>query len=975
MRSINVSRVVDGTQATASFKIGIIRQVLTGLDVSRAFPRLARVKIKDDEFVVQTDTVLEVGDGWSHEVELISPLKVLYDTTSAGLTITQPQGDIGLYFRSFSESLVGGILTDNAVEVSLTTIEQSEDLTEIEDRTLKKDKLYSLRYQITFVNNSMEGFVGYAQLKVGGITVANTIEIISGRKIFGKPVEKTISKVAEFQNVGVNDVKLYVWRSEEVGEATLGMLYRDVKLAISSTDEKTAEKITLDYVVEKILHNDANKQQFFLDDNSKAYLKGIYAYEWSFPESYIGLQLQRIAEYIKAYPSARFGEVAKKAWVFMTSTETELTHDMKITTEMFLTKQTFMRLVRKYAPTYPNGFILLIQDPSTYWYAEIQETIVDGLIVSMIPYNPTPQTPIGAFEKGIQATIDDYAASLEINAKNIYSEHNVIREITTLRADGDLRQIDVENIIIPTTQRVGEVVAMKIKVPTAITIGSEVYAAGDWVNIDTNRILRQEYYNTLGSRGEYNGAGRFAFSKNNTLYYIEGEQHIHGLSYLGETERKMFNDRTYIRAIYEIIIAQITRDNGDSGVDYTGTFDNGETARDDLIAVDISYRPYTETNAVVYKSDQSGFQFHTSKFLNETMALNSPDIIGAYTQAIADRSGGTVNSISGECLYDELPDLISEYNGMILFGVSFSFLTTEKVAYSLRYIKDFIFVSAYESYDKKERVYQVSRENTQDRVIKKNILIQFDTTENESEVDVVEFTKHLLGDFSNEFPIRAVFNHDGRNSTLPCVSQALGRVIEFRVGMKDNYSVGMKKTLVGSDTYQQDVRYTDDFGRVEETQVSFYREWDAPNLTQMNAMPERTSLVFRRLLADFYVLERKDARERSVYSMQFAYLSENSVIIIYDKIAKYANTLPQSIIRDIKWVEVSEIPSKQALTLDTSTIVRSATATRSGREITIDTIGANAVVCYNDTGKDKEILLVDTRKTLNRKIYFRGINK
>ena len=73
-------------------------------------------------------------------------------------------------------------------------------------------------------------------------------------------------------------------------------------LPISSTDEITAEKITLDYVVEKILRNDINEQKFYLEPNSKSYLSQFYSYEWTLPESYLWLQLSRVADYIKAFP-------------------------------------------------------------------------------------------------------------------------------------------------------------------------------------------------------------------------------------------------------------------------------------------------------------------------------------------------------------------------------------------------------------------------------------------------------------------------------------------------------------------------------------------------------------------------------------------------------------------------------------------------------------------------------------------------
>lgn len=984
--SVSTKQAGDGTISSASFTMGSVPQVFTGLDVSRPLPRNARVDLNGVMMIVSTDTVVDVGGEWSHEVELVDTLNLTMNYTNSGLTVSQPPEDVGLYYRSFSLN-TGETINDNAkTEITFTTTEQSIDTTDIEDRTMKKTKKYMINFTGRFFTDewwlSLDTPNYYnlqVTIEIGGVVYHEQKFNIYMKTLgldFARPYKDfTVNHSFEYENDGTNEVKVYVKALDIPQQSGWKYDFNDAKITISATEYPATEQIMLDYVVDKLLSNDANEPLFVLDENSRGYLKGFVSYEWTFPESYLFLQLQRIANYIKAYITARFDEVEVRKWVFLKSTDQVEDYDMTISTSGFLTQSAFMKRVNRYSPSYPDGFILMISDPSTNWYAMISGKMEEKVVISLLPYNPQEETPVGVHFSGSQATIDDYASARELNAKNVYSSDNDITDLTSIRASGGVRLIEIEDLIFPTTERIGEVVRAKIRVPSAITVGSITKAEGDWIDIDPDRILRQEYYNTLPSLSDYSGAGRFGFSKNNCLYFIEGERDVLGLSYLGETEKSLLDTGDYLRGVYEVLIAQLVRDNGNPSYSTSHKgYDTGAISQDNKIAIEITYRPYTETNAVVLKSDQSGFAFPTIKYLNENMAINNPDVLGSYTQAIADRSGGTIHTFVGECKKDELPSMFSSWNGMVLFGIATTPTNSwEDVEYTLQYIKDFVFVSAYESGDATEEIYTIPVNAVQDRVIKKNILLEVDTENLPSDYNITNFITHLVGGTTNARPKYAVLNHDEKLSTLPVVSQALGRVVEFRVSMKDNYSAGLNKSLNGSDTYQQDVGYTDVFGRVSQTSVAFYQERTAPTIDSINALPKLTTQTFTGLVGEFSVNERKDARERSVYSLQYAYLSQkNGIIIIYDGIGKYANVVAP-IPKDIKWVEVNELPHRQAVKIDRATIVRDAVATRTDGKITITTIGTNAVVCYDD--RSDEILMVDARKTLTRNLYFRGMNR
>ncbi len=916
IRSISVRKTGDKTLDSASFKLPQIGQVLTGLDVSRPFPRLARVKIKDDEFLLQTDTIIDLGGVYSHDIECVSVAKLLADTTNAGLTVTQPAGEAGFYYRTFSVATPDDIQNTSPFFMPLTTLEQSVDLSEIEDRTMKKSKEYQITFSAVFWTR-----LGYfdastafsrnikVSIEVNGVVVQERTTSVALRWLqIGKIKKTKLDMALNYANTGTKEVKVKVQVMPTFNNDPTDIDYEDVKLAISASDNQTLEKITMDHVVEKILWNDANKQRFFLSENSKSLLKGYHSYEWTLPESYVWLHLTRVADYIKAFPTARY-------------------EDNKI-------------------------------------------------MVDVVPFEDlaVEYEPIGVLVEGSQATIDDYAAALELNAENVYGENTTVYEKTTLRASGEISLLATDDLIIPTTQRIGEVLSMRVRIPAAITVGSISKVAGDWIDIDVNRILKQEYYNTLDSMSNYSGVGRFSYSKNNCLFFVVGEKNIRGVSYEGLTTKEMLSTTTYIRGIYELIIAQLTRDNGDSTINYTASFDNGTVARDNEIAVEISYRPYTATSATIYKSDQTGFQFTTTKFLNENASINSPDVIGTYAQGIADRSGGTVHSFDGECLYSELPDVLTTWGDMVLFGVSFTFLNKEEVSYKLQYIKEYAFISSYESYNPKERVYEIPKTNIIDRVVRKNNQIIFGTEAKTSEFNGEYFVRHLVNYGSYNAGITRLKHDNLTWLLLPLVAQAVGRVVELRAELKDNYSAGLAKYTSANITYQRDVTYTDAFGRVEDVILRMGYGNMPTTMAEYNALPATTHGTLSATYGTIETKVRKDARERLIYSYQVAYLSENNVIIIYDGIARMSSVVQQPA-REVRWVEVNKIPNRQQKFINKDTIIRSASASLDviNKKITIVTIGLNPVVCYDHFSG--EILLADTRKTTTRTIYYRGVEK
>lgn len=1005
-QSIRIGQAADGVNSTGSFEMPLVKGFLQDLDLSRPLPRNATIEITLGimyQYVVATDTVTDVHVGYKHEVELISPEKILKDKTSAGLTVTQPQGERSLYFRSINTNL--GETTFETLakhEIILNTTENSADTTDIDGVTIKKNKDYFINFKGTVYTK--EPLLDFAETRYYFI---NFIIEVNGEVVFTKKqqVEKRplgLGKLKKFtvyggvvvQNVGINDVKVYVQADEHESATYYKYQTEDVKVSISTSDIlESDETIYMDYVMEKLLHNDMNERRFFLDDNTRNYLKNIPSYEWTLGESYLWLHIQRIAQYLNLLPSARIGNVLEYDYNFLQTSIPDSNAYVYVDDFTVVYWEQLLPQINNLIDSgiivlskYNSGDILrLTIDGSGGLYAFLEVVTTEkehGIIVSLTPYSDldVEAIPVGIETDDKQATIDDYASRLEIQADNVYNENNEMTELTSIRFDGEIGLVSVEDIMLPTKYGIGQVTKFEIATPKELKLvnGTVTIPKGTWVEIDADRILRKEYYETLASETGYNLAGRRNFMKNNTLWYEDGKAGIYGLDYIGTSDKTMIGTVNRIRAIYEIMLATLCDEYDDNGV--YDNWDGGTVEDDNEILVRLTYKPYKSTRAVILKDDQSGFEFPTSKYLNETSNLNNPDILATYTQNMANRSGGTIVNYGGVCLDVEVPPLVSYYEDKTLFSFTLIPITKERVVYTLNYIKDYVFHSSYESYDKKERLDQISRQSVLTKVHRKNTLFVFDIVESVGEqtplIDIFNPIRHLYKPHK-KVPVVAYLTHtqtDEIKSMLPVSVEAYGRTLEFLVEMKDNYSAGLFKYQIGNETYQKDHRYTNEYGRVAFTRIKLYEEFPSLTATEFRELPKQPSSTPTSLLYRTEYNEKKDARERSVYSLQINYLSNNNAIIIYDGIAKFSALTKRLNPFNIKCAVFNRPFNAKQMHVDLAYKIAAASVFVDGESDALVVTSAKGYIAFYDE-QSRELLLADNRELTTRKIYYKGVNQ
>lgn len=940
IQSIDITLGADKVMDSGTFVIPAIhKDTFDGLDVGRALPRFSRVHLslngKELDLNIDTDSFSQIADSeyYRHEVKLVSPSKLAMDMSTSAITVTQPQGDIGLYYRSINNFEGDKDIGNEYSKITYTVSSNSIDTSILDGITVKQNQRYKIDLKVIFQNRTREAsgllnvsipIEGYIKVGVQEFPFQMRID----RQNFGAWIfpfnegqHTTKNESITVDNVGINDVEIYI--KKQSGYLQYQAYVVESVVSIYTSNNYTMDTIKLDYVVEKILNNEMNEQVFYLDENSKSLLSQYNSYEWTLPTSYVWLQIIRIADYIKAFPRIYYED----------------------TTVM-------SRLMVELVP-------------------------FDNLMQESIPENVTSY--VG------EATIDEYAASLEVNASNIYSDNVILVETTTLRVDGENSQVTTDNLIAPTNYRIGKIEKIRVSYDFDIEIDSNVYPARTWFDLP-NAVYDKRLYDTLSTQSDYTLSGRESYNQNNTIYYIEGEKHLRGLSNLGGrlTPIPPFPN-TYIRAIYEITLAHLVREHG---VNITTQYDLGSVERDNGIMIEIHYRPYVETNAVMFKDDQRGFQFRSRKLLNEEMSVNDPDILGSYAQGIANRSGGTKHTYSGYCEPYKVPDVLTTYQDKVLYVVNIKMLKEDLCNYTLYYIKDYVFISPLESYDKKERIEQIPSNAVVERVVKKNNYIIFSEREVYGNDDnyllpASNFLEHLIGGTYIDYaPKMAKLDFknglDQTNVLLPITSQSLAKTIEYRVKPKDNYSAGLQKYQSGGMWYQKDYAYTDLFGRVEDIEVKYFNEWISLTTTQLNNLPEPPLFVEDPSFIFSYNL-RKDAREIPVISTQYSYMSESDNIVVYDDIAKTSYMVSRTDIpsRDvIRVAELDYIPSKNAKSIDLTRarilddviILNVPTSDKEGH-LYIETDNPKPIAIFDSNTLD--LLLVDKRELEERYIFYR----
>ncbi|MDD4738272.1 MAG: hypothetical protein PHF54_03390 [Candidatus Pacebacteria bacterium] len=585
------------------------------------------------------------------------------------------------------------------------------------------------------------------------------------------------------------------------------------------------------------------------------------------------------------------------------------------------------------------------------------------------------------------AYFEDYVNAIEINAENIIGDENAVKIEPYVDGWATLRAIE-DGLSQVTTGNLGYHAANKIDKPTKILIkgipvqtANHNFAASTVWDI-TDRVLDKTYWDTLTNESNYTFIGRSSLNKNNTLYFQKGQNKIFNMSFTGTFEPQLIGQPQVIRAIYEAVYAKATLETNEN----VTTLDPGSTTADENILIHVEYKQYSTSRTTIYKEDQTGFQTEAVKYFNETARVNEAKSLGNYAQNIVNRMGGTNVSKTGIVLTPgELPQIGQpNTNGQILVVRNIQ-PKTDHVLYSLNYVQDYAVISNYVDISSKLRQYEIPLDEMVLRIDKYREMLIFTNYAQYSDDTVYQnlsqFINVLKNDKTPGNPTYARFEYELIDGTIKRVDAnvdvvAMGKTLSVNIRMKDNFSAGVRKytTVIGGVTqkWQEDVQYTDSYGRVQDVKIDLYKKGNAGSITRMNSYPLSSFNLGNTLISSLSYELNKDAREITAIAQEITFLTETSDVIVYSGFARYnALALPITSNHNIKAAVLNYRPGKNSTIVDLNKIISDTVGvTIVGSRIDITTTQTGqGVVWYEENSL--ELVMVVFMTTTSKSIYFK----
>ena len=589
-----------------------------------------------------------------------------------------------------------------------------------------------------------------------------------------------------------------------------------------------------------------------------------------------------------------------------------------------------------------------------------------------------PQEAPNVTSKTSIAFQEDYVNAIQLNVKNVLRSDDYIKYypyrngFATLRTTEDgIQQVTTENIGAELDLPIGKITKFIIKGISVTTTEQTFASTVEWDT--TYRVLDSEYYQTLENASSYTFDGRQTLNKNNTIFYTKGSKKLQGMSFTGTFAKELIGEPTVIRAIYEMLYAHVTSETGEQ----VTSLDPGTVSADNDIRIYIEYIPYSKMEALVYKDDQTGFQYETIKYFNENTRLNDPKALGDYTQSIVNRMGNTLISITGWAYTLADVPKIGSHNALNQVLISRTLnLRVGYVDYILNYVQDYSTVSDYIGITSDIEVEEISSKDLverNDKYIERIVFTELSEVSN-GVLNPIYFLNGLRNVDTVKSPTYCYIEFEHKNTQIVQIealvdTNFIGHNIIYSISMKDNYSAGVRKYLKDGKWWSEDVPYTDSFGRVENMRLKLYHNASG-NL--LDTYPLTTS---DRGIDEIISLEynvQKDSREILSNTIQVSFSSENSDVVVYSGMARH-NPMAIDHEYNVKLATLDYIPSKSAKLIDLSRITNDSYTVTYGSNY-IDIVSDNANLGYVFYEENTlELLLVIKTESLSMRTYFKNV--
>lgn len=959
-KEIEISISTDGTFNTASFIIPSVDKYELGpdIDFSRGLIRNSLVTIERDnisfEWRIMGDSITENQNGtYTHTIQLIDRRSETTGINLPGMSLTQSKSEQGDFIRSISTinksnaignyyyngndttfkktSPYGINITDATPIVPVIRSIESANLSVINGLTLKEvGREYTVSLSMTLVNTQANyynrysggGYVSYLDYSNGIINY--TVNIYSG------------SNLISSDNGSINPAVV-----KSSNTFTLKPINVDLTTSQYSKTVKVTPTIEETIRVEIITSGKYNSE-------SKSYVDPVVNQSES-----DSLSINELSLIIYSPESID------------PSRRTLRYHLERVLDNIFLDEQpyyklsslTYSRLEDIISPEFTiEGYNLFQAIQEVADYLGSSWLINKDNEIDFIFFDDDTVNDIDESQKQYltaSSDLNDYASSIQLNAENIAS-NTVKREVElTVRSTDEISsQITTDNLMIKTNEPINYIDKVLVSGITLKLNNIDVNQEWDI----TDRVLVKEQWDILPS--EFNkGTGSFGrdgLNKNNTLYFIRGQKGIHGLSYVGGVAPKFIGTNSVNRSLFETLAAQAYQATGQSA----SNKDEGRVTHNGM-KVSIDYFPFTSSRVHLYKDDQSGFQIERRKYFNESSKVNDPELLGKVAQNNINRLGGTEYTLTG--YIDTLASIprLGTINsqGRRLTKVIIQ-MTQSYIRYTTTYISDYTKISKFVGKKSDYRLYEIPNTSVinSDRIKRLRIIFgSLDTDANNS-----LFVRNLMN-IKPTVPIVAgiTFNHSlGTSTVYTSVStNEFGKTGSWKVKALNNYSFGLKKItkiLEGVEVdYQEEVKYTDNLGRIDSFDIDYYSTYKAGDNYPLTA----TNLTV--LIPQETYTYDKDAREIFSFEKEISFGSiDVDKYRIYDGMVRYNSFINGRTDYDIECRVLNYIPNKNDLKVDLSKTNGLATVTGvSFSDITVNVTQPGLGLVFYDK-KTSDLLLV-----------------
>ena len=863
--------------------------------------RLTKVIIEIDNvtyrYLVSEDKVTIIKKTsprmYSHSVSLIEPTKLLERRVIPDMTITQPTGSTLFNICTLENEgyLVDGSLDDGNIAnkqiLPLTTISNADDTGKINNATLvEAGRTYNIQVDLNAYNGSYL-FDNYllVELVINGVVSSSNISFnfMPNRDVGDKNrVYDSIN--TEYTSTIANEL-VQIRVSQLEGNSSGNVNIDQLNLTILTKDSLIGVKTFLDETVDKILNitklsdlNDSSFiQEFTLGAATRNKISTILTPEITFQRYTMWDSLKDVANIVKAIP----------------------------------------RLGGKDFTTIEFDFVDEFNEDTNYNIDNYTSLIKN-------------------------AYLNDYVSGLIINADNVIEvEDSINRKIEpyakgwmSLRgnAEGPI-ELRESNTGLVLRQKIYKITKVEVRgIPITVTDGVNFTSTDVW-DISPH-IFESKFYNSLSDEDITNTASRNigATFKGNTLYYSQGDNRLLGFSNLGKYEDTILNNKIPERAIYEAVYTVAQKYLYDNSL--AGTVDDSTNLaieNFDNILFRVEYIPIQNVRAAVMRQDARSFETESFRYVNESAPVVDSDNLGEYSKALANKLGNEVKTYTG---FSEAVNTIPKTGYLLDSGeviISNTIAVERNISsFSIDVYEDYATISDFVGVDSAYRQYEVPDKDTVFRQDRYRDYLVIDKVDRVSKHHIYtgDALELMLENFiggaapSSYTPISygimrtresalnpgdAGWTTYDREVDLTVNTTNFGTTLVITTELENNWSAGPRAANGVTDTdysgnpiaipadyenalYQQDVRYTDNFGMIDSARIEFYTFGDDVVLfSDMKQYPEFRSLntIDGVKVSQLDVRMLKDAREKYGWVQELNFTSDDSDIRVYSGMAKY----------------------------------------------------------------------------------------